>query len=249
MNNHLKGIILVLSSTAMWGLVGVLVQFLTKTCHFRPEWLVNTRLIISGIILLTVTHFFYEKNIFKILKGNVKALLILGIVGLMGSQYGFYLAVTYSNAPTGTILVFLLPVFTVLYTLIVKHKRPSGIELLAIIFAIIGTTLIVTKGDLGQLQLSPIALLAGISSAICCVVYTIQPRKLLSTYPATNVIGWSMLFGGISLSFFNDIQNVGEVNFYSVSSIAIMIIFGTVLAFCFYLKSLSYISPTEARKL
>lgn len=246
MSNHLKGIVLVLSSTVMWGLVGVLVQYLTGTCHFTPEWLVNVRLIIGGLILLVVTYFFYEKDIFYIFKNNIKGLLILGIIGLLGSQYGFYLSVAHSNAPTATILVFLLPVFTVLYTLIIKHKMPSGIETIAIILAAIGTTLIVTKGDFSRIQLSPIALFAGVSSAICCVVYTIQPRKMLATYPATAVIGWGMLFGGIVMSFFSDIQDVGVINIYSISSIFIMIIFGTIIAFCFYLKSLLYISPTEA---
>lgn len=58
MNNHLKGIFMVLSSTAMWGLVGILVQDLIQHEGFSPEWLVNTRLLISGIILLIITYFF-----------------------------------------------------------------------------------------------------------------------------------------------------------------------------------------------
>ena len=44
MSNHLKGILMVLSSTAMWGLVGILVQYLISSEHFTPKWLVNTRL-------------------------------------------------------------------------------------------------------------------------------------------------------------------------------------------------------------
>ena len=38
MSNHLKGILMVLSSTAMWGLVGILVQYLISSEHFTPEW-------------------------------------------------------------------------------------------------------------------------------------------------------------------------------------------------------------------
>ena len=68
MSNHLKGILMVLSSTAMWGLVGILVQYLISSEHFTPEWLVNTRLLASGIILLAITYIFYERNIFKVLK-------------------------------------------------------------------------------------------------------------------------------------------------------------------------------------
>lgn len=77
MNNHLKGVLMVLSSTAMWGLVGILVQYLISQKHFTPEWLVNTRLLASGLILLIITRFFYEKNIFKVLKENTLGLILL----------------------------------------------------------------------------------------------------------------------------------------------------------------------------
>ena len=173
MNNHLKGILMVLSATAMWGLVGILVQYLINSEQFTPEWLVNTRLLASGIILLIITYFFYERNIFQVLKTDFFSLMILGIVGLLGSQYGFYVCINHSNAPTATILVFLLPVFIMLYTLLIKHKRPSGLELISILFAITGTSLIVTKGDFSSIILSPIAFMAGITSALYCVFYTL----------------------------------------------------------------------------
>lgn len=89
MSNHLKGILMVLSSTAMWGLVGILVQYLISSEYFTPEWLVNTRLLASGIILLVITYLFYERNIFKVLKRDFVSLL-LGVIGHLGSQYGFY---------------------------------------------------------------------------------------------------------------------------------------------------------------
>lgn len=65
MNNHLKGILMVLSATAMWGLVGILVQYLINSEQFTPEWLVNTRLLASGIILLIITYFFMNEISFK----------------------------------------------------------------------------------------------------------------------------------------------------------------------------------------
>ena len=134
---------------------------------------INTRLLASGIILLVITYIFYERNIFKVLKTDFISLLLLGVIGLLGSQYGFYICINHSNAPTATILVFLLPVFIMLYTLLVKHKRPSGLELISILFAITGTSLIVTKGDFSSIILSPIAFMAGITSALYCVFYTL----------------------------------------------------------------------------
>ena len=91
-----------ITSTAMWGLVGILVQYLISSEYFTPEWLVNTRLLASGIILLVITYIFYERNIFKVLKTDFISLLLLGVIGLLGSQYGFYICINHSNAPTAT---------------------------------------------------------------------------------------------------------------------------------------------------
>ena len=77
MSNHLKGILMVLSSTAMWGSCGILVQYLISREHFTPEWLVNTRLLASGIILLVITYLFYERNIFKVLKRDFVSFIII----------------------------------------------------------------------------------------------------------------------------------------------------------------------------
>lgn len=72
MSNHLKGILMVLSSTAMWGLVGILVQYLISSEHFTPEWLINTRLLASGIILLVITK--CERKAPKFIYGDISSL-------------------------------------------------------------------------------------------------------------------------------------------------------------------------------
>ena len=70
--------------------------------------------------------------------------------------------------------------------------------------------------------------MAGITSALCCVFYTLQPRKVLSKYSSTKVMGWSMLFGGIFISkFFNNpkLDIPREINLYTLSAILNMILF------------------------
>ncbi len=237
--------VLVISAAVMWGFGGVAAQYLLQNCGAAPEWLVQIRLIVSGLLLLTMTYI-NTKSIFPVLRKNTVSILILGIIGLLGSQYLFYVCIAHSNAPTATILVFLLPVFLMIYTLIFKHKKPSLPELLSITLAVIGTALIVTKGDFSRIVLSPIALASGISSSLCCVVYTIQPRRLLSAYPPANVIGWGMLIGGMTMMFFHGISGIPKIfDLLAVAAVLTVIFLGTAAAFYLYLQSILLISPTE----
>ena len=60
-------------------------------------------------------------------------------------------------------------------------------------------------------------------------------------------MGWSMLFGGIFISCFNNPLNIpSEITLYTLLAILGMVLFGTVIAFCFYMKSLDYLPPTQA---
>lgn len=56
-----------------------------------------------------------------------------------------------------------------------------------------------------------------------------------------------MLIGGIALSFINSPFNCsGNWSFKSISAVAFVVIFGTLIAFSCYLESLKYIEPYEA---
>ena len=245
MNSHLKGMALVIFAAVMWGIGGIAAQYLFKSVGAAPEWLVTVRLLCSGILLLSLTYI-QTKSIFPVLKKHLLSILVLGVIGLLCSQYLFYVCIAHSNAPTATILVFLLPVFLMVYTLVFKHKRPSALEVLSIALAMLGTLLIVTKGDFSSISLSPIALCTGIASSLCCVVYTIQPRRLLAQYPPANVIGWGMLTGGIVMACFHDVTQVpADFDFWALLCVIAVVLLGTTLAFFFYLKSILLISPTQ----
>lgn len=245
MNSHLKGMIFVLSAAVMWGIGGIAAQYLFYHVGVTPEWLVTVRLIASGVLLLAFAYS-RTKTIFPVLRQNFFAILLLGVIGLLCSQYLFYVCIAHSNAPTATILVFLLPVFLMLYTLIFKRRRPSGLELLSVVLAVIGTLLIVTKGDFTGIMLSPAALASGITASLCCVVYTIQPRRMLAQYPPANVIGWGMLAGGIAMAASHDLGSVPpQFDAFAFLAVLAVVFLGTTLAFLIYLKSILLISPTE----
>ena len=103
-----------------------------------------------------------------------------------GSLYhagSFTIAIHYSNAATGTVLQYLMPVILLGYYLILERRRPRRREAVAAFLAIVGTFLIATKGEGAALAISREALFWGILSAFGMAFYTAFAADLLHRYP------------------------------------------------------------------
>ena len=247
MTSQTKGTLLIITGTVLWGASGVFAQHLFMDKAFSSEWLVTIRLIASGIILLCVDAFLYRQNIFTILTTkDVIPLCLFGILGLLGVQYTYLNTIIYSNVATATILQYLMPIVIVFYLLITTHRLPSAKESLSIALAMIGTFLLVTKGNFSTLAISIEALIWGFACAGFAAFYTLQPRTIIRNWRSTLIIGWGMLIGGIFMSFYQSpLIFYGIWDISAAFSLFSIIIFGTVIAFCAYLESTKYLSPTK----
>ena len=246
---RLKGLFLVTSGALLWGVSGTVAQYLFQDENFTPEWLVVMRMLLSGILLLIIGVIKGDKNIFGIWKRKENAirLILFGLLGMLGVQYTYFAAINHGNAATATILQYLSPIIITFYMCIHNKKLPTSKQMICVTMAMLGTFLIITKGNMNSLSISKLAVFWGIASAFASALYTLQPVKLIKEYGSICTVGWGMLIGGIALSFINSPFNCsGNWSFKSISAVAFVVIFGTLIAFSCYLESLKYIEPYEA---
>ncbi|MHA6259801.1 DMT family transporter [Sporosarcina sp. CAU 1771] len=249
---RMTGIILVLIAAVMWGVSGTVAQFLFEKKEFSSEWLVVSRLLIAGVVMLVITRARGEKRIWDVWKHKHDAfsMVLFSIFGMLTVQYTFFAAIQHSNAATATILQYLAPVLIVCYSAIRIKKLPSKIEVFAVVLALIGTFLLVTKGSIYSLSISKLALFWGIASAFSLAFYTLHPLQLLARWGSGIVVGWGMLVGGIAFSFVHPPWKFeGQWDMQSFSAVVFIIIFGTLIAFFFFLESLKHIKAAEASLL
>lgn len=249
MNMRKKGIILVLIAAILWGVSGTVAQYLFQQQGFSPEWLVVIRLLLSGVLLLTLAYKNDKHKVWGILqnKYDLISIIIFGILGMLAVQYTFFAAINHGNAATATILQYLAPVLIMCYAAIRLKRIPTILEGLALLLAVSGTFLLVTQGSIHTLSISRWALFWGLISAVALAFYTLYPLKLLARWGSTIVVGWGMLIGGICFSFIHP-PWIFEGHWSLASFIAVLFVvaFGTIIAFYCYLESLKYISAPEA---
>lgn len=251
-NSRVLGIVLVLTGATLWGVSGTVAQFLFQEKGFSTEWLTVIRLLVAGVVLLSIAYIKEGKKVWAVWrsKNGSMNIILFGILGMLAVQYTYFAAIEYGNAATATILQYLAPAIITCYLALRFRRLPSFTIILTVVIAIIGTFLLVTGGNLQSLSISGWAVFWGIASAFALSFYTLQPLILLADWGAKIVVGWGMLIGGVTFSFIHPPWQVqGEWTLSSVAAVLFVIIFGTIIAFYFYLESTTYIAASKVSLL
>ncbi|UQS84477.1 DMT family transporter [Apilactobacillus apisilvae] len=250
--NHLLGSILAIIGALLWGIQGPVSQFLFQDNNLSPEWLMGIKMSISGIFILIFSKFYRKENLLELWKKpqNVFVFIMYAIFGLAAVQYLYLVTVNLSNAGTATILQSLGTVLIVIFTAIFYHKLPNKFELAAIIVALIGTWLLVTKGHLTQLSISTPALTTGLLLALAGAIQTMLPVNLLKKFSSLMVVGWAMLVGGILFTIIHPFwTDIPKFTVGTILGVGFIVFFGTMASFLCFINSLKFISPTIAGML
>ena len=169
-NKVLMGSIACIVAACLWGISGATGQYLFKFTGVTPEWVVSTRTLFVGIIMLTFLQLTHG-GIFEIWmdKEDRKDIIIFSLVGMLFTQYGYFAAIKHCNAATATVLQYTAPIMIVVYLALKNRKLPTLVETIAVIGCLAGTILLATHGDLKNLSLSPQALFRSCAGFLHCL--------------------------------------------------------------------------------
>lgn len=252
MSDRVKGACLTMGGAACWGVSGCMGQYLFTRENMDSTWLVPIRLFLAGLILCTF-YFIKDRRMFfdpwnaKKNPRNLLDLLIYGLAGVSCCQFTYFLTIQLSSAGMGTILQDLSPVIILLVVCIQQHRGPRLFEICSILLALIGVFLLTTHGSLTDLAISPAALLSGIASACCVVIYTMWPKKLQQQYPTPMLQGWAFLMGGTMFALIFRPCTVSYVpTAMGVFGIFTVVVLGNVLAFSLYMSGVPLIGPQRS---
>ncbi len=250
MNNKskVKGILLTLTGGIFWGFSGSCGQYLFTHHSVTSDWLVPLRMLLTGIILLAMCAFRNKKKIFDVWHGkkNILRMAAFTVFGLVMCQYAYFRAIEYSNAGVATVLQYLSPAMILAFTCIRSRRMPKAFEVIAIALAI-GGTFMIAAGGAESMQLSSKALIWGLAAAVFLVCYSVIPVPLLKISDTPTVLGWGMLIGGLCLMpVFRPWEIMPEISISLILALASIVVFGTVLAYSFYLEGIHLIGAPKA---
>lgn len=249
-----KGIFLVMTGALFWGIGGTVSKKLFQDFAIGVDWLVTTRLLIAGLLLLSI-HFFQKgpAGIFGVWKSKKAAvrLILFGLFGMLAVQYTYMASIEQGNAAVATLLQYLAPVMIIVYLVLRKRNRWTRKDLVTVSLSLIGCFFLLTNGSAAQLAVPAPAIVWGILSGAALAFYTLYAIPLLKTYDALVIVGWAMIIGGTALSF---VHPPWQMDFTGLpleayGYLIFVIVFGTMIAFWFYIASLQALPPEESSLL
>lgn len=238
-----RGLLYAIAGCVLWGISGTVAEFVFSSQHIAPMWLVGVRLLLAGTLLLVWYASNNGRKVWNLWRQPKMGLLlvIFAFMGMVPSQLTYYMAINYGNAPTATVLQFLGIIFIIVYLAFATKKLPRRVDVFSMGLAMIGTYLLVTNGRLDSLALSPTALTWGMLAGIAQATYTLIPKKLLDQFDASLVVGWAMVVGSLPFIWIIGETKMPAFTVTNLLGIGFIIIFGTMFAYLFYLKSLQHI--------
>lgn len=248
------GLGLVIIGALCWGMGGTVAQKLMQQYAIDLNWLVTTRLCLAGILLLSIQFFVKDRSqIWKIWKNGKTAmkLMVFGLLGMLTVQYTYLASIKYGNSAVATLLQYLAPVMIIVYLAIKERKLLSRQDMITALLAVSGCFLLLSNGSVTQLSVPTPAIVWGVLSGIALAFYTIYAVPLLEQYDSLVIVGWAMLIGGSALAWFHPPWKINLVGLQSEAYLYLVfvIVFGTMIAFWFYIESLQSLSPKETSLL
>lgn len=238
-----KGIFWAICASALWGISGTVLQYISQNLAIPATWFLSVRTLGAGLILLVASAFIYGKKMFGVFKSwrLIGWLLAYSVFGLMANLLTFFYSIQTGNAAAATILQYLSPLFIVLGTLLIQRKLPMRTDLIAFAISMIGLFLAITKGNIHTLSIPFDSLIWGILSGVSAAFYVVLPRPIVKENSPIIVLGWGMFISGILFNIWHPFWiNHPHITFQLVTAVSTVILIGTILAFSLLLYSLNF---------
>jgi drug/metabolite transporter (DMT)-like permease len=166
-------------------------------------------------------------------RADLRSLALMGLLGVAANQSLFLLGLRHTTAVNATILVTMVPVFTVLGSLLFRREAPSTAKILGILLA--GSAAVYLIGP-DRVSLAPGLALGNAMIVVAMMAYAtylVQVGRMLDRYPAVTVSYYVMLFGalGVLPVGLYGLHSLRPVQASSWLLVGYIVLFPTILAY------------------
>jgi len=183
-------------------------------------------------------------------RGNMLALVILGLIGVFSFNYAFFTALHTTSALNAALIMALSPMTTTLLSAWLLKTPILRNQLVGIGIAFVGVALVITGGHLTSLRVA-IGDLWMLYACLAWSIYTVLVKKYAATVPPMQQARWTITVGALALIVMGEMHgaSVTALTQQPLSILAIigyMAVCGTVLAYLFWLQGIQALGPQRA---
>ncbi len=188
-----------------------------------------------------------DPKAFKVTKKQLFQLSLLGATGIFAYSFFFFTGLRMVKASHGALIVALNPVLVMLISSSIGKERISRIKIIGLLLSIVGTAIVIARGDLFDLFTMFTwgdAFMLG--CPISWALYTFFAKDALKFATPLQASTWAVVIGLAMILFFVPFETYPtKVDWTIWLAIVYLGICGSVLGFVWYYEGIKEIGPVK----
>ncbi len=194
---HLRGYLYIGGAALLWGVsatlgravfTGRLAPSGEALRPIDPLILAQSRTTVSFLVLLPILLLRRGPRRLVLPARDLLLAALLGILGVAGSNYFYYLAIQRTNVATAIIIQYTAPVWVLLAMILRRRQRPTWSRLAAVLLAVAGSAMAIGAVGPTALRLDHLGVAAALVAAFTFAFYNIGGHEILRRHERWTVL-------------------------------------------------------------
>jgi drug/metabolite transporter (DMT)-like permease len=244
--NRIVSSLMIAGAATLWGVSSTIAKALFNV-NLDPVFVVQYRATLSFAVLACYCLIF-RRDLLQIPRTDVWRFIMLGVVGVAGTNFTYYFTIQQSTVATAIIIQYTSPLFVIIHAVGTKQERITLVKIGAAFAALFGCALAVGAYNPSVMRLSSLALLTGIASSLCFATVTISTQRLRQKYSV-----WTILFYALGTAsvFWVLVHPPGSNTGASLTPpiwgvLSLLAIISVLIPYILFWGALRLVSPTRA---
>ncbi len=213
-----------------------------------PLILAQSRTTISFLVLAPILFAVRGRAGMKMPRADVWRAMLVGVLGVAGANYFYYLAIQKTNVATAIILQYTAPVWVLMYMVARKLQRPTAQRLVSCGLALFGIALVIDLFGGGGLRMDRVGVIAAMLASVSFAFYNVFGGLLVQHHDRWKVVVYVFLGAALFWGIVNPPWRVVAAHYsYQVwLFLCVFAVMSILLPFSLYFTGLQHLDPTRA---
>ena len=212
-----------------------------------PLILTQARTTFTLLVLLPLLLIRFGPSFFRISMRDLVLCLLVGTLGLAGSNFFYYLAIQKSTVAIAITLQYTAPIWVLLVMVLRRREAASALRFFAVFLAMLGCALTIDLFHSG-IQLNAIGVIAAMVASFSFAFYNIVAQALVTRNHQFKVMAYAILGAALLWAVVDPPWRLAAQG-YTAPQWGFLFAFACLsmlLPYFFYFTGLKYLDPTGA---
>ena len=245
MNKKLRGYLSIITAAFFWGTSATAAKSLFER-SVSPLLLVESRVVLAAIFLVGL-FLISRPSLLKIKIADIGDFALLGIIGVAGSNYTYYMAIQKTTVGFAILMQYTAPAVVAVYMVLSRRESISRTKVLALLSSLAGCMIMVGAFD-PAIHLTAPGIALGVLSAFCFAFFNIYTKVASKHYSIWTSLSYTFITGSVFWIALDAILHI-EISASSPMEMGALVLFSlssALIPYFFYFTGLKYLAPSTA---